>query len=230
VINKKREDRAMQFWPKKKERKRVMPGDWTSTKIGRFVSLLPEGKIFTTRDCVTYGLRTTVDQTLCRFVRRGRIRRLARGVFVKDRDGRFNYSNYDIAKAKAESFGRFIFPHTSNVARECGFKGGRKDDTVFAIDGRSSSFKIGGTVIHLKEVMPRKRALHGSYQGEAALSLWEFGKYSMCSAALMCATLGLSRPEIIDFRRKIKWMPAWMSDYITNRPWDPPTPDMLAIV
>jgi Family of unknown function (DUF6088) len=219
----------MQFWSKKKKRKQVKPGDWTSTKIGRFISLLPEGKIFTTRDCVTYGSRANVDQTLCRFVRRGRIRRLARGVFVKDRDGRFNYSNYDIAKAKAESFGRRIFPHTSNVARECGFKSGRKDDTVFAIDGRSSSFKIGSTVIHLKEVMPRKRALYGSYQGEAALSLWEFGKYSMCSAALMCATLSLSRPETIDFRKKIKWMPAWISDYITNRPWDPPTPEMLVV-
>ncbi len=219
----------MQVWKKEKKRRRVKPGDWTSTKIGRFVSLLPEGKIFTTRDCVTYGSRATVDKTLSRFVKRGRIRRLARGVFVKDREGSFTYSNYDIAKAKAESFGRSIFPHSSNVARECGFKSGKKDDTVFAIDGRSSSFKIGNTVIHLKEVMPRKRMLHGSYQGEAALSLWEFGKYSMCSFALVCATLSLNRLEKIDFRRKIKWMPAWMSDYITNRPWDPPAPEMLAI-
>ena len=208
---------------------RVMPGDWTSTKIGRFVSLMPEGKIFTTRDCLTYGLRANVDKTLSRFVMSGRIRRLARGVFAKDPFHRFKYSNYEIAKAKAESFGRRIFPHQSNVARECGFKGGEKDDTVFAIDGRSSSFKIGDKVIHLKEVLPRKRMLHGTFQGEAALSLWEFGKSSMCKYALMCATLGLNRIEQADFRRKIKWMPAWISDYIKNRPWEPPSFEMLKV-
>ncbi len=207
---------------------RVMPGDWTSTKIGRFVSLMPEGQIFTTRDCLTYGLRANVDKALSRFVMRGRIRRLARGVFVKDPFHRFKYSNFEIAKAKTESFGRRIFPHQSNVARECGFKGGEKDDTVFAIDGRSSSFKIGDKVIHLKEVLPRKRILHGTFQGEAALSLWEFGKSSMCKYALMCATLGLNRIEQADFRRKIKWMPAWISDYIKNRPWEPPSTEMLA--
>jgi histone H3/H4 len=230
VINKKKEGSRMWTAAKIRKGRFVNIGDWTSTKIGRFVSLLPEGKIFTTRDCVQYGKRATVDQTLCRFVRRGRIRRLARGVFVKDRDCRFHYSNYEIAKAKAESFGRRIFEDASNIARERGFKGGKKDKTVFAIDGRSSSFKIGDTVIHLKEVQPRKRALHGSNSGEAALTLWEFGKDSMSDYAHIYATLGFSRPEMLDFRTKtIQWMPAWISDYISIRPWLPPDPVKWAI-
>jgi hypothetical protein len=205
-------------------------GKWTSTKIGRFISLLPEGKIFTTRDCVQYGTRDTVDQTLCRFVRRGRIRRLARGVFVKDRYCKYRYSNYDIAKAKAESFGRRIFEDASNIARERGFKGGKNDQTVFAIDGRSSSFKIGGTVIHLKEVPPRKRMLHGSHSGEAALTLWEFGRDSISNLAFKYATFDFSRIDLLEFRTKnIQWMPAWISDYIADRPWLPPDPVKWAI-
>jgi hypothetical protein len=189
--------------------------------IRRFVAFWPEGKIFTTRDCLTLGLRGAVDRALTRCVNAGIIFRLARGVFVKDSTGKRRYSNFDIAKAKAEAFGRRIVqmpkplvdPY-SNEARK------KEEETLFYIDGRSSQFRIGDRTIQLKQTAKRKMQLAETKAGQAARLLWNLGRWSVDLAAYQEGVALFNRLDKEEFRHNVRWMPAWLSNYIAFHRWD----------
>jgi Family of unknown function (DUF6088) len=189
--------------------------------IRRFVAFWPEGKIFTTRDCLRFGLRGAVDRALTRCVNAGIIFRLARGVFVKDTTGKKKYSNFDIAKAKAEAFGRRIVQRPKalvdpyrNEARK------KEEETLFYIDGRSSSFRIGNSTVQLKQTAKRKMHLADTKAGQAARFLWNLGRWSVDLAAYQEGLALLNRLDKEEFRNNVRWMPAWLSNYITFHPWD----------
>jgi Family of unknown function (DUF6088) len=189
--------------------------------IRRFVQYMPEGTIFTTRECLSFGKRAAVDEALYRLVKTERIRRLARGVFAKDSSGTMKFSMTAIAKKKAESFGRRFVEQPFEVPSTYTSEPGKRPDTlVFCIDGRSSKFHINGQLIQLQQVSARKICLAKNAGGEAARAVWSIGKKDGDRVAIMNATGFLNRLDRIDFRRSICWMPAWLSDQIDFRPWD----------
>jgi hypothetical protein len=125
--------------------------------IRRYITLLPEGKIFSTQDVLQFGMRAAVDQALSRLCKGEKLRRLARGVFVKEESGVSEYSDMDIAKVKAESFGRKIATLISPVSDPLTGDANRVPNTcTFLVSGHSSKFRIGDKTIHLKSVSPRK--------------------------------------------------------------------------
>jgi len=77
---------------------------WTASDIRRHIFGLPARQPFSTRDCLVYGKRSAVDQELYRLVKNGEIRRLARGLFVRDQ--KIEFSVFEIANLKAQAFGR----------------------------------------------------------------------------------------------------------------------------
>jgi len=91
-----------------------------SSLIRRHILTLPEGGTFTTRDVLCFGTRAAVDQALSRMVKARKIRRLARGVFAKDPSYSEEYSLFEIAKLKAQAFGRKITQHPWTIASELG--------------------------------------------------------------------------------------------------------------
>ena len=189
--------------------------------IRRFIQCMPDGTIFTTRECLSFGKRAAVDEALYRLVKAERIRRLARGVFAKDSSGTREFSIVEIAKKKAESFGRRFAELPFEVPSEytCQ-KGKQSDKLVFCIDGRSSKFHINGLLVQFQQVSARKICLAKNAAGEAARAVWNLGKEDGNRVALMNATGFLNRLDRIDLRRNIRWMPAWLSDQIDFRPWD----------
>jgi Family of unknown function (DUF6088) len=191
--------------------------------IRRYIALLEEGEIFTTRDVLQFGMRAAVDRALSRLVCAERIRRLARGVFVKVSTFKREYSDLEIATAKAQAFGRKIIKAPLAVINPVcpGFARPACDKT-FYIDGHSSKFKIGDTTITFRHSAPRKRQLSKTKAGETARALWYLGPKLADSYALQNATLWfqLSGDDRIVFRKNIRWMPAWLSDLVKYRPWD----------
>jgi len=128
--------------------------------IRRYITLLPEGKIFSTQDVLQFGMRAAVDQALSRLCKREQIRRLARGVFVKEEGSASEYSDMEIARVKAESFGRTIATFISPVANPFSEVAGNIPNTcTFLVNGHSSKFRIGDKTIYLKSVSPRKLQL-----------------------------------------------------------------------
>jgi len=191
--------------------------------IRRFVQFWPDGKIFTTRDCLKLGLRGAVDRALTRLVNAGTIIRLARGVFVKDSTFKRKYSIYDIAKAKAEAFGRRIVlkprPLLDPYSKESRERK-NAEETIFFIDGRSSQFRVGGKLVQLKQTAKRKLQLTESKAGQAARFLWSLGSVSVDRTAYSHEMANLNRVDKEEFRQNIRWMPSWLSDFLEFRIWD----------
>jgi Family of unknown function (DUF6088) len=191
--------------------------------VRRFVQFWTDGKIFTTRDCLMLGPRGAVDRALTRLVNAGIIFRLARGVFVKDTTFKRKYSNYDIAKAKAEAFGRRILhaprplldPYSSESRERR-----NEEETLFFIDGRSSQFRIGDKLVQFKQTAKRKMQLTETKAGQAARFLWSLGSLSVDRVVYSQEMAKLNREDKIDFRNNIRWMPTWLSDFLEFRPWD----------
>jgi hypothetical protein len=189
--------------------------------IRRFVFSLPEGETFTTRDCLAYGFRAAVDRALSRLVKNGTIRRLARGVFARDPDGLRHYSDFQIARLKAEAFGRKIAKHPSMIAKELGISDEDNLEPVFSSDGPTTKFRAGDKVIHLKRSSARKMRLSNSKSGQAARALWHLGKRAVDAAVIMQAVLKFDRNDRLELKRNIRWMPAWLFDSFSfPRRWE----------
>jgi len=204
--------------------------------IRRYINLLPEGQIFTTRDVLQFGLRAAVDKALQRLIFKNRIRRLARGVFVKDRFSCRNFSDLEIAHAKAAAFGRRILlaPFTVDDPDSRIF-GEPACNETFYIDGHSSTFKIGDRTITFQHSAPRKLRMTSTKAGEIARGLWDLGRRVVDKSIVNNANLLLRGDDRFVLRKNIRWMPAWLSDQVKFRMWDwnynkrPPKPLCVSI-
>jgi hypothetical protein len=174
---------------------------------------LAEGKPFTTRSVLSYGNRPAVDQVLSRFVKDGFIRRLARGIFVRDQANRISFSTWDIASLKAGSFQRKLAKHAKTTFKEIFEKDYCERQTIFSINGSTSKFKMGETIIHLKETSQRKAALSETVIGQRMKALWDAGKNNVTDAMIRQALIfqrgGAARNWL---RANFGLLPAWLTD------------------
>jgi len=184
--------------------------------IRKYVFNLPEGKIFTTRDCLKFGYRAAVDEALYRLVRGGIIRRLCRGVIVRDTTQQMVFSDYEVAKVKAQSFGRKLKQHATNLAFEMGLTKTTFKTPTFAVNGWSSRFRYGEKVIQLRETCERKMRFEpeDDKPGRTLSALWQAGREErqMTRELIAQATGDFKKAEHEELRRRTKWMPAWLND------------------
>jgi hypothetical protein len=158
----------------------------TLFRIRRLLLGLAAREIFTTRDCLSQGPRTAVDQALCRLVRWGVIERLARGVFRKAAPDNGPVSPMSVAAAKAGAFGKRIVRHATDVAHKLGLIPAGNPIVIFAVSGHSSSFRFGDLVIQLMGICARKMRLGDDLPGSLARALWHLGP-SACTDAMIAA-------------------------------------------
>jgi hypothetical protein len=174
---------------------------------------LAEGMPFTTRSVLNYGNRPAVDQVLSRFVKDGFIRRLARGIFVRDQANRTSFTTWDIANLKSGSFQRKLSKHAKTTFKEIFEDHYCKQQVIFSINGSTSKFKIGETIIHLKETCQRKAALSETVIGQRMKALWDAGKHNvtdeMIRQALVFQRGGAARTWL---RANFGLLPAWLTD------------------
>jgi hypothetical protein len=190
--------------------------------IRKMIYSMPEGGTFTTRDCLDYGKRAAVDQALFRCVKGGLIRRLARGVFAKDPDGRIKFRPIEIATLKAKSFGHAIAKHGSTIAAELGLKVSGSREPIFAIDARSSSFRVGDVQIHLKGASSRKLRLDESKTGRTLQALWHMGKGEVDPYVIERAAMYFLRSDREEMLNHMRWIPSWLCDsFKFTRSWRP---------
>jgi hypothetical protein len=185
---------------------------WTATFIRRHIFSLPEGVPFTTRDCLIYGLRAAVDQTLYRLVKDGIIRRLARGLFVRDPNNKKRFSNFRIASLKANAFGHTLARDDFTEAVQWGATA-NENVTSFWINSRTSSFRSDGLVIRLNECCERKMNLCEGKSGHRMKDLWRMGKQQVTRADISHALRGFLRTDTLERINITRWMPSWLSDF-----------------
>src|SRR5579883_3317954 len=81
-----------------------------------YINGLPPDTLFTTRDVIHCGIRSSVDSAISRLVRMQLIERHARGVFMRTRGKTKEPSIFEIASIKARSFFRQIYTTGAQIA------------------------------------------------------------------------------------------------------------------
>jgi hypothetical protein len=191
--------------------------------IRKLVYSLPEGGTFTTRDCLAFGFRSAVDRALSRLVKNGTIRRLARGIFARDALRRMQYTDFEIATLKAQAFGRKLTKHASTIASELGLQPQKQTESIFSIDGRTTSFRIEERTIHLKEMSQRKMHLQQTKAGQAMSALWYLGYRNVGGEEIRQALSKFNSVDNLELRRSMRWMPAWLTNLFKFiRRWERP--------
>jgi Family of unknown function (DUF6088) len=186
----------------------------TSAFIKRHIFKLPPEVIFSTRDMLNYGPRAAVDQCLYRLVKSGRIIRLSWGLFIKDEfDGPLP-TTFEVAKAKAEAFGRKIISDAADAAKRLGLTRFANERATYAINRGSSSFKYKHHVIQFRGISARKLLLGEGLVGQSIRALWWLGKANCDEKMVSLAMAGLSRPDRKQFHQSLYLMPSWMTDLL----------------
>lgn len=188
--------------------------------VRRHIFRLPDNVPFLTRDFLSYGHRAAVDQCLSRMVKSGLIKRLARGVFIKPKPGAGLPSAYEVAKVKAEAFGRTIYLSGAQAAVKLGFSEPARpsNELTFLIAGHSSSFQYGDLRIRLKSMSSKYLKLEDDFPALATRAFLHFGKHTDTNQILDHPRLFLWKDDKYALRLAARWMPTWLSERIYKEP------------
>ncbi len=210
--------------------------------IRKHISLLAPGEIFTTRDCLSYGSRSSVDQALAAMVIAGHLTRLVRGVFVLTSTKREKYSTTEIAMCKAKAFGKTLYVHPTSVITEGGPKvfefdltnnpNNQKTSSSTAFEPKQTSFCSSSTAGRFKRLNESKSLItdivnlrsscgkltHFEDQpiGLLIRALCFIGEKRLSNEILSDALRKLTPTEQMELRMANAWMPHWLSDRLTT--------------
>lgn len=183
-------------------------------QILKAISSLGHGAVFVPTDFLDFGSRQTVDIVLHRLVRKGTIRRLARGIydFPKEHSklGKLLPSPEKIAETLVDRDGTRIQPTGAYAANMLGLSEQVPAKVVFLTDGPSRTVKIGTTTIQLRRTTPKNMAMAGRLSGLLVQALRELGKEHITPERIkhLKRTIPLdARQELL---KDIRFAPEWM--------------------
>lgn len=189
----------------------------TSARIRAFIKKLDRDTIFTTRDLLTFGRRSAVDNAVYNLVNRGEIVRIVPGVFSLPGSKR-KLSLKELAIIKAKSFGRRIVKHASEIASDLGIASSEipDDEVWFATSGSKSAFKFGLITIRFKPTCQRKMKLGETRAGQVVRALNYVGRRKVTHKTGAIATADLSRRARRRLQSLTSMMPAWLSEFFLD--------------
>ena len=178
------------------------------------ITTLGHSAVFVPTDFLSLGSRQTVDIVLHRLVRKGTIRRLARGIYDFPKEhpklGTLQPSPEKIAEALVDRDCTRIQPTGAYAANILGLSEQVPAKVVFLTDGPSRTVKIGSTTIQLRRTTPKNMAMAGRLSGLLVQAFRELGKENVTPERLkhLKRTIPLNaRKELL---KDIRFAPEWM--------------------
>jgi hypothetical protein len=172
--------------------------------------------MFTTREVLHYGSRGAVDTCLYRLVKRGFIRRLARGVFILA--GNPSPTIDAIAEKKATSFARRIYKYATATLEELRIiPADEYGEKCFAINGHSSEFMSCHGPVLFKGIAQRKVRLSETTVGERVFALWHLRANNAINRAVATVCVSSNREERGELKLLVWLMPAWLHEMFRER-------------
>jgi len=189
----------------------------TTARIRDFIKKLDRDTIFTTRDLLTFGTRSSVDNAVYNLVNREEMVRIIPGVFSLPGSKR-KLSLKELAIIKAKSFGHRIIKHASEIASDLGLASSRVPDNEvwFATSGSKSAFKFGSIKIRFKPTCARKMRLGDTRAGQVIRALNYIGWRKVTDKTVALATVDLSGRTRRRLQSLASMMPAWLSEFFLN--------------
>jgi len=174
--------------------------------------------VFVPVDFLDIGSREAVDIVLHRLVRKGTIRRLARGIYDFPKEhpalGPLQPSPEAVAKALAGRDRTRLQPAGTYAANLLGLSDQVPAKAVFLTDGPTRTVKIGPTTIQLRQTTPRNMAAAGRLIGLIIQAFRELGKDHITQQRLEHLKRTIPANERRDLLKDIRLAPAWMHPII----------------
>lgn len=172
------------------------------------------GTVFVPMEFLNLGSRQAIDIVLHRLVRKGTIRRLARGIydFPKEHSilGKLQPSPDKIAEALVGRDCTRIQPTGAYAANILGLSEQVPAKVVFLTDGPSRTVKIGATTIQLRRTTPKNMAMAGRLSGLLVQALRELGKENITAERIEHLKRTIPLDERQDLLKDIRMAPEWM--------------------
>ena len=216
----------------------------TAAFVRGYISRLPKSQPFATRELLAFGNRDAIDRQLGLLVAKGVIRRMARGVFVREDSDMVLPSMVDIAMAKARAFGKHIVEHGRLLAEEYNLKKNvsmmtprqlrrhKKDEKElkqsagrFAVLGSTSSFGTYYGRVHFKHVAPKKYFMAQHSVGRVLVARWQVGLLGIVDTAKLQSQANFNAFKARQVKELAAWSVGWLNELLRA---EPPRADIRA--
>lgn len=179
----------------------------------------PEGTPITAKMWLHLGNRAGLDQALSRLVRRGKLLRAGRGVYVAPVASRFG-SRAPAAQKVVEELsmrrGETIVPSGANAANALGLTTQVPTRTVYLTSGRSRKITLGKQIIHLQHAPAWQLTLAKEPAGEIVRALAWAGPERV-NMALKEIEAKVPQSEFQRISQQISLLPLWMATALSQR-------------
>jgi hypothetical protein len=183
-------------------------------QILKAINTLGHGAVFVPTDFLSFASRQAVDTVLHRLVRKGTIRRLARGIYDFPEEhpklGKLQPSPEKIAEALVGRDCTRIQPTGAYAANILGLSEQVPAKVVFLTDGSSRTVKIGTTTIQLRRTTPKNMAMAGRLSGILVQAFRELGKENVTAERLEHLKRILPLDKRQELLKDIRLAPEWM--------------------
>jgi hypothetical protein len=187
----------------------------TIDQVKEHIAQIPAGTPFAAVSLQHLGAPENIRKILSRLVQADKLRRVARGVFVKPKKsaylGEVLPSSYEVVKAIAESTGETISAHGAEVARRLHLTTQVPLQTIFNTSGHSRKIRVGNKTIKLRHVSSRKLVAPGTLRGNVVSALWYLGQENVSQQTIQRIRQQLNEKEFNGVLQETSRMPAWMA-------------------
>jgi hypothetical protein len=174
-----------------------------------------KGCVVTQGDFLDLGSRQAVDLALHRLVKKGTLRRLARGLYDyprQDPDLGLLFPTLDaIVKALKGRDNIVLQPSGGYAANLLGLSDQVPMKIVFLTDGPARKVQIGKTTILLKHTTPRSMATAGRVSGLVIQALRHLGQRNATDETLSVLQKRLSADDKKQLLKDVRYAPAWIA-------------------
>lgn len=180
---------------------------------------LTEGTPITAKMWLHLGNRAALDQALSRLVRRGKLLRAGRGVYVAPVSSRFGNRAPAAQKVVEELSvrrGETIVPSGASAANALGLTTQVPTRTVYLTSGRSRKITLGKQIIHLQHAPAWQLTLAKEPAGEIVRALAWAGPERV-STALKEIETKVPQSEFQRISQQISLLPLWMATALSQR-------------
>jgi hypothetical protein len=174
-----------------------------------------KGCVVTQGDFLDLGSRQAVDLALHRLVKKGTLRRLARGLYDyprQDPDLGLLFPTLDaIVKALKGRDNIVLQPSGGYAANLLGLSDQVPMKIVFLTDGPARKVQIGKTTILLKHTTPRSMATAGRVSGLVIQALRHLGQRHVTDETVAVLQKRLSADDKNQLLKDVRYAPAWIA-------------------
>ena len=189
--------------------------------IQDFIASKPDKEIFFTEDFREYGTREAIKSAMHRFVNRGVIKRLAKGIYVKP-----GYSQLlkmetlppleGLAQAIARRDQVRIAPTGAMALYKLGLTTQMPLRLTYLTDGSARKIKIGKTELTFKRVTPKKLGFKGQISALVVQAMSEIGQANLKPTEEEEIIKLLKKEKYEDLKHDIRFAPQWIAEVMVK--------------